>query len=64
MLNWGLCRGHAVIPKALGLEMQKENMDIFSFKLSAEEMEAIKSIDIGRRFCDKFVFNHDLAFFA
>ena len=37
MLNWGLCQGHAVIPKASSLIHQQENMNVFDFELSKEE---------------------------
>jgi len=47
MLNWGLCKGHVVIPGSKGLEHQKENLDIFDFKLTDEEVEKI-GIDCNR----------------
>ena len=31
MLNWGLCKGHVVIPKAANFEHQLENLDVFDF---------------------------------
>lgn len=64
MLNWGLCRGHVVIPKATTLEYQQENMGSYDFKLSEEDMEKIKSVDTNRRLCNKFVFCENLDFFA
>jgi diketogulonate reductase-like aldo/keto reductase len=45
MLNWGLCKGHVVIPKANGLGHQKENINIFDFKLTDEELAQIASMD-------------------
>eukprot|EP00355_Strombidium_rassoulzadegani_P006861 CAMPEP_0168615674 /NCGR_PEP_ID=MMETSP0449_2-20121227/4627_1 /TAXON_ID=1082188 /ORGANISM="Strombidium rassoulzadegani, Strain ras09" /LENGTH=281 /DNA_ID=CAMNT_0008656423 /DNA_START=34 /DNA_END=879 /DNA_ORIENTATION=+ len=55
MLNWGLCRGHCVIPKAAGLDHQKENLDIFDFKLTEEEcQQIIERCGKGIRLCNKF----------
>ena len=52
MLNWGLCRGHVVIPGSKGLEHQKENKDIFDFKLTDEEVTKINTDnDKGIRGC-------------
>jgi len=34
VLNWGISRGCAVIPKAVGKEHQQENIDIYGFKLT------------------------------
>ncbi len=41
MLNWGLRRGHCVIPKASSLGHLKENIELFDFKLTDEEVEQI-----------------------
>lgn len=41
MLNWGLCRGYAVIPKSNKLQHQKDNLDCRSFKLSDEDRDKI-----------------------
>ena len=54
MLNWGLCRGHVVIPKAVGIEHQAENMQIFDFKLTEEEIEEVNKLDTRRRLCNHF----------
>jgi len=45
MLNWGLCKGHAVIPKANGLEHQKDNLNVFDFELTDQEMDEIANLD-------------------
>ena len=45
MLNWGLCRGHVVIPKATKKEHQLQNLDVYDFKLSDEEVKTIESLD-------------------
>ena len=41
MLNWGLSKGHAVIPKANSLGHQQENFNIFDFELTDDEMAGI-----------------------
>lgn len=55
MLNWGLCRKHCVIPIANGLDHQKENIEIFDFKLTKEEQQnIIEKCGKGIRLCNKF----------
>ena len=54
MLNYGISRGYVVIPKANGLDHQKENMEIFDFKLTEEEISGINKLETGRRLCNKF----------
>ena len=54
MLNWGLCKGHCVIPKAAGLDHQKENIEIYDFKLTDEEIQGIDNLDKRIRLCNKF----------
>jgi D-xylose reductase len=53
MLNWGVCRGHVVIPKAASFKYQLENIDIFDFKLTEEEMTEMVKIDKGIRLVNK-----------
>jgi len=45
MLNWGLCRGYAVIPKAASKKYQLENLDIFDFQLTEEEVIEVGKLD-------------------
>ena len=54
MLNWGLCKGHAVIPKAASSSHQKENIDIFDFELTSTEIEEIDKLNRNIRFGNKF----------
>ena len=56
MLNWALCRGHAVIPKATSLAHQADNMNIYDFRLTAEEVEKVNELDAKERLCNKFEF--------
>ena len=45
VLRWLTQRGVVVIPKSVKKERIIENFNIFDFELSAEDMEAIKSLD-------------------
>lgn len=45
ILRWHIQRGVVVIPKSTHWERMKENMDVFGFALTAEEMEAIAALD-------------------
>jgi D-xylose reductase len=56
LLRWGVERGTAVIPKTTRPERLRENLDIFDFELSADEMKAIAALDRHRRFNDPGVF--------
>ena len=49
MLRWGLQQGRSVIPKSTKPERIAENIDVFDFELSADEMTAIDGLDTGRR---------------
>jgi D-xylose reductase len=52
VLRWGVQRGTAVIPKTSRPERLKENLDLFDFQLSEDQMNAISSLDRNRRFND------------
>jgi D-xylose reductase len=52
VLRWGIQRGTAVIPKTSRPERLIENLDIFDFALSEQEMAAISALNINRRFND------------
>jgi 2,5-diketo-D-gluconate reductase A len=45
VLRWLTQRGVVAIPKSVRKERMQENLDIFDFELSAEDMEAIKTLD-------------------
>ena len=49
MLRWGLQHGRSVIPKSVTPSRIAENIDVFDFELSADEISAIDSLDTGRR---------------
>lgn len=56
VLRWGVQRGTAVIPKTSRSERLSENIDIYDFELSDEEMKQVASLDRNQRFNDPGVF--------
>jgi D-xylose reductase len=56
VLRWGVQRGTAIVPKTERPERLTENLSIFDFELSAEEMAAIGGLNRNRRFNDPGVF--------
>ena len=52
VLRWGIQRGTSVVPKSSRVERMKENLDIFDFELSAEDMRSISVLNQNRRFND------------
>jgi D-xylose reductase len=52
VLRWGIQRGNAIIPKTSRPERLKENLDIFDFELTSQEMEGISALNSNRRFND------------
>jgi 2,5-diketo-D-gluconate reductase A len=49
ILRWHIQVGHAVIPRSTKAERQAENLDVFDFELTLEEMKAISTLDVGLR---------------
>jgi diketogulonate reductase-like aldo/keto reductase len=49
MLRWGLQEGRQVIPKSTKRERIAENLDVFAFELSSDELAAIDALDTGQR---------------
>lgn len=52
LLRWGIQRGNSIIPKTTKVLRLKENIGLFDFSLSADQMDAISSLNINRRFND------------
>jgi diketogulonate reductase-like aldo/keto reductase len=50
-LRWLVQQDIAVIPKASTIKHLKDNLDIFDFTLSPEEMLQIEKLDQKKRFC-------------
>ncbi len=46
-LRWNIQRGVVVIPKSIHEERMKQNIDVFDFNLTDEDMEKISKMDIG-----------------
>jgi diketogulonate reductase-like aldo/keto reductase len=49
MLRWHLQQGRSVIPKSTKPQRIAENIDVFDFDLSTEELAAIDALDTGQR---------------
>src|SRR3954453_8959791 len=49
MLPWGLQHGRSVIPKSTKAHRIAENINVFNFELSADEMASIDGLDTGKR---------------
>jgi diketogulonate reductase-like aldo/keto reductase len=49
MLRWGLQRGRSVIPKSTKPHRIAENIDVFDFELTDDQLTALDGLDTGRR---------------
>ena len=49
ILRWHLQLGNAVIPRSIKPARQVENLDVFDFTLTDDEMTAISKLDVGLR---------------
>jgi D-xylose reductase len=56
LLRWGVQRGTAVVPKTARPDRLAENLAVFDFALTGEEMAAISALNRDRRFNDPGVF--------
>ena len=56
VLRWGVQRGTAIIPKTARKERLQENLALFDFALTDEEMLAIAELNCDRRFNDPALF--------
>jgi D-xylose reductase len=52
VLRWGVQRGTTVIPKTCKKERLAENIALFDFSLTNDEMKAINGLNQNRRFND------------
>ncbi len=52
ILRWGVQRGTTVIPKTIKKERLVENISLFDFDLTIEEMKAVARLNQNRRFND------------
>jgi 2,5-diketo-D-gluconate reductase A len=49
IIRWHLQLGNVVIPKSVRPERIEENIDVFDFELSGQEMESLAALDAGKR---------------
>ena len=47
MLRWGLQRGRSVVPKSTEPAHIAENLDVFDFELTDEQVQKISALDQG-----------------
>jgi 2,5-diketo-D-gluconate reductase A len=63
VLRWHIQHGLVVIPKSVTPSRIRENIAIFDFELTAEEMRAIDAMNTSTRIgADPDTFNTDVAF--
>lgn len=55
LLRWGLQRDTIVIPKSVDYDRIQENVNVFDFELSEEEMKMIEKLNKNLRFVDPLV---------
>jgi 2,5-diketo-D-gluconate reductase A len=48
LLRWGVQNGFAVLPKSLNPDRMRQNLDLFSFEIDADDMKAIRAMDRGQ----------------
>ncbi len=56
VLRWAVQRGTSVIPKTSRVDRLRENISIFDFELTSDEMSLISALDRHQRFNDPGVF--------
>lgn len=56
VLRWGIQRGTSVIPKTSRVERLSENLAVFDFTLTNDDMAAISALNRNRRFNDPGAF--------
>lgn len=56
VLRWGVQRGTSIIPKTTKPHRMRENINIFDFELSDEEMKTVSALNKNKRFNDPGVF--------
>lgn len=52
LLRWAVQRGTAAIPKTIKPERLAENIDIFNFSMTDDEMKSIDALDKNKRYND------------
>ncbi|MGW5433189.1 aldo/keto reductase [Streptomyces sp. NPDC004059] len=49
LLRWGIQQGRSVIPKSTKRHRIAENIDVFDFELTPDELKALDALETGRR---------------
>ena len=63
-LKWGVQRGTTIVPKTANPARLAENIDLFDFTLTGDEMAAIDKLDRKQRYndpsnyCERFMNTH------
>ena len=52
VLRWGIQRGTAIVPKTTRSDRLAENLSIFDFELTRDEMSILSGLNRNRRFND------------
>lgn len=52
VLRWGVQRGTSIIPKTSRVERLSENLAIFDFELTDDQMQKISALNLNRRYND------------
>lgn len=63
MLNWAVARGTIPIPRSGSHGHIAENINIYDFKLTPEEMGQISALNTNTRICDEFPMVGNYKFF-
>jgi diketogulonate reductase-like aldo/keto reductase len=50
LIRWSIQLGNVVIPRSASPERIKENLDVFDFELTDDEMATLNGLDDGTRF--------------
>lgn len=56
VLRWAVQRGYSIVPKSSHLERLRENLSIFHFELTDEDMAALTGLNRNKRYNDPGVF--------
>ena len=64
LLRWGVQTGASVIPKSVKLQRLVENLDIFGFSLTDEDIEQLSMLEQNRRFNDPGEFTQGMNSFC
>ncbi len=52
IMNWGLARGHVIIPKSSNKARQLENLESYKFTMEKGDVDKLSKLSCGERWCD------------